>query len=334
VKIMTGAPVPPGADSVVRVEDTDGEAGAPGRVQVHSSRDQLRNIRPAGEDFAVGDVVVPTGVRIHAGWTALLIAAGTATASVHRRPRVAILACGDELRRPGELDDVRAGRAVPESNGPMIAAAVRSAGGEVRWHGIARDDADDLRRCVAQAHDADLLVTIGGASMGEADLLKRTLLDDGLELDFWRVRMRPGSPVSFGHLPRRGGSPLPVLGLPGNPASAFVTYQVFGHPFVRRLSGDSRPHRAVIRVAIEGEVRGLPDLCHLLRVVLDSDADPPTARVAGRQGSGLVSSLGPATGLAVVPEGIGLVEAGQVLDVIRLDEGPDGSSEPGYRARA
>jgi molybdopterin molybdotransferase len=334
VKIMTGAPVPPGADSVVRVEDTDGEAGTPGRVLIRSQHDRHRNIRPGGEDFRTGDEVVPAGVRVNAGWTALLVAAGTATVSVHRRPRVAILSCGDELRLPGDLGDVRAGRAVPESNGPMIAAALRSAGGEVVSLGIARDDPDDLRRCVEGARDADLLVTLGGASMGEADLLKRTLLDDGLDLDFWRVRMRPGSPVSFGHLPRRDAPGLPVLGLPGNPASAFVTYQVFGHPFVRRLSGDSRPHRSVVRAAVDAELRGPPRLCQLVRVVLETATDRRIARPAGRQGSGLVSSLGPATGLAVVPEGTEVVTPGDVLDVIRLDDGLDGSSEPGYRTRA
>lgn len=333
VRIMTGAPVPPGTDTVVRVEDTDAEAGSPGEVRIRSDSDAGRNVRPGGEDFAAGAVMAPAGTRLTAGWTAMVAAAGAGHVAVHPAPRVAVLSCGDELRRAGEMADVLVGRAIPESNGPMIAASAREAGGEALPLGIARDEAADLRRHLARAHDADLLVTLGGASMGEADLMKRTLVDEGLELDFWRVRMRPGSPVSFGLLPRAGARPLPVLGLPGNPASAFVTFQLLGHPLVRRLAGDPRPHRAVVWARADEELRGASDLCHFVRVRLEGTADRPRVRTAGRQGSGLVSSLGPADGLAILPEGLAGVPAGERVQVLVLGSWPPPQAEAGYRTR-
>jgi molybdopterin molybdotransferase len=333
VRIMTGAPLPPGADSVVRVEDTDAEDERAGTVSVRSGRDAGRHIRPGGQDFRAGAPVASAGTRVTPGWVAVLAAAGVAAPIVHRRPRVAILACGDELRRPDDLDDVRAGRAIPESNGPMLAAAVRAAGGEPVPLGIARDDEQDLRRRVRDARGCDLLITIGGASMGEADLLKRTLLDDGLELDFWRVRMRPGSPVSFGLLPGSSGEALPVLGLPGNPASAFVTFQLLGRPFVRRLAGDARPHRSVTTALAAATMTSPRDLCHLFRVTLEGPDDRAVAHLTGHQGSGLVSSLGVAQGLAVLPEGVERIEEGDAVQVIRLDEGGSGRAEAGYAAR-
>jgi molybdopterin molybdotransferase len=277
--------------------------------------------------------VVERGTRVTPGWTAVLAAAGCAGVDAHPPPRVAVLACGDELRAAGDLADVRAGRAIPESNGPMIAAAVRAAGGIPVRLGIARDDPTDLRQRISGARGCDLLVTLGGASMGEADLLKRVLLEDGLELDFWRVRMRPGSPVSFGHLPRPGESPLPTLGLPGNPASAFVTFQVLARPFLRRLAGDPRPHRQVVSARAGEAITAAPGLCHLFRVTVDASPGAPGVRLAGPQGSGLVSGLGPAQGLAVVPEGVERVAEGDPLDVILLDDGAAGAPERGYAVR-
>ncbi|WP_405284379.1 gephyrin-like molybdotransferase Glp [Gaopeijia maritima] len=332
-RIMTGAPLPPGADGVTRVEYTDGESGREGWVRIHSEGDAGRNVRPGGQDMERGDAVAPAGVRIDSGWTALLAAAGVDPVPVHRAPEVLIVTGGDELRSLDAFHDVVEGRAIPDTNAPMLAAAVRAAGGRPRVTGPARDDAADLRRHLAQARDADLVVTVGGASMGEADLLKRTFEEDGLEVDFWRVRMRPGSPMAFGHLPRPGGGPpLPLLSLPGNPASAFVTFQLFGHPLVRHLSGDPRPHRPVIAARAGERLGSTPRLCHFHRVVIDPAAphDPlPTVRLAGHAGSGLVHSLGPAAGLAVVPEGIAAIEQGERVEVVLLRDTP-GAHAPAF----
>lgn len=334
-RIMTGAPLPPGADGVTRVEYTDGESGRPGWVQIHSEGDAGRNVRPGGQDMEAGDTVAPAGVRIDAGWIAVLAAAGIDPVPVYRAPEVLILTGGNELRSLSAFDEVVEGRAIPDTNGPMLAAAVRACGGRPRTTGPARDDPADLRRRLERAHDADLVITVGGASMGEADLLKRTLEDDGLEIDFWRVRMRPGSPMAYGRLPRPGGGPpVPLLSLPGNPASAFVTFQLFGHPLVRRLAGDPSPHRPTVRARAGERFGSTARLCHFHRVLLESGPvhdDLPTARLSGHPGSGLVQSLGRAAGLAVVPEGVEAIEPGDEVEVVLL-RASGGAPTPSFRA--
>lgn len=333
-RIMTGAPLPPGADSVIRVEHTDAEAAEPGRVRIRSDRDAGRNVRPGGQDMEPGDVVVPRGTRVSPGWMAALAAAGLDPVPVHREPVVLVLTGGDELRSMAGFHDVVEGRAIPDTNGPMLAAAVLEAGGRPRLPGPARDDPADLRRCLARSADADVVVTVGGASMGEADLLKRTLEDDGLEVDFWRARIRPGSPLAYGRLPRPGGGPaLPLLSLPGNPASAWVTFELFVRPLIRRLSGDPHPHRPVIRARAGERLGSTPRLCHFHRVVLEREGDDPlpVARMAGHPGSGLVQTLGPARGLAVVPEGVEAVEAGEPVEVILVGDAP-GAASADFRA--
>lgn len=330
-RIMTGAPLPGGADSVVRVEDTDAEGAAPGSVQIHSDRDALRNVRPGGQDMRAGETVVSAGTRLTSGWIAVLGNAGIDPVPVRRRPIVAILTGGDELRPTHAFDDVVAGRAIPDSNAPMLAAAVVEAGGVPLLLGPGRDDPDDLRRLLAQAEDqgADVVVTVGGASMGEADLLKRTLDDDGFRLDFWRIRIRPGSPVAFGWL----AGDLPLLSLPGNPASAWVTFLLLVRPLLLRLSGDPHPFLQVDR-AIAGEpLRSAEHLCHFHRVTLslDDGADAPVARLSGHSGSGLVQSLGRADALAVVPEGVAVIDAGSEVEVLRVHPGR-GSPAPAFTA--
>ncbi len=331
VRIMTGAPVPPGADSVVRVEDTDAEE-EPGFVQVLGNRDRGRNIRPAGEDMRVGDAVLRAGESIHTGTVGVLYALGMATVPCARRPTVAILSTGHELRPPERYDDVRSGAGTPESNGPMLAAAVSEAGCLPRYLGIAGDDVKDIRAHLEDASDADVIITLGGASMGEADLVKRVLAQMSFELDFWRVRVRPGSPISFGHLPRTGGALQPVFGLPGNPASAFVTFELFVRPFLRLLAGHERAHRPLVR-CVAGEALHAPSgLLHALRVRIDGTTSPPTALPTGPQGSGLVRSMSLADGLALIPEDADGATAGQVIDVMLTSAGLNaGDSRPPSR---
>lgn len=172
--------------------------------------------------------------------------------------------------------------------------------------------------------------------MGEADLLKRTLEDDGLEVDFWRVRIRPGSPVAWARWPgSRGDAPRPLLSLPGNPASAWVTFHLFVRPLVRRLCGDPRPHLPVIPARAGERLGSVADLCHFHRVVLEPASVPgalPVARLAGHPGSGLVQTLGRARGLAVIPEGVEAVEPGGEVEVMRVTE-ESGSEVPGFRPR-
>lgn len=317
VRIMTGAPLPPGADTVVKVEDTDAETD-PGHVLVTTAVGAGRYVRPAGEDVRAGHTVLDRGRAVTAGVTALAAALGRSELAVHRRPRVALVATGDELRPPERYDDVVRGIGIPESNTPMLSAMIRGAGGVPGERRIARDDEDDLATHLREAADADVLVTIGGASMGEADLVKRVLDRAGFQQDFWRVRLRPGSPFSFGLLPR-GDTLQPVFGLPGNPASAFVTFELFVRPFLRSLAGHDTRFRPEIRCIAGEALRGPTDLTAYLRVSLDRATEPPTTHLTGPQGSGLVRGLAVADGLAILPAGTDSVDSGELVEVMLLE---------------
>ena len=324
VRIMTGAPVPEGCDSVIRVEDTDAESD-PGFVAVHADRDRGRNIRPRGEDMADGDHLLDRGEPVTAGVVGLLAALGRSEVLVHRRPSVAILATGSELRGPERFADVRAGVGVPESNGPMLTAAVGSAGALPRSLGVVEDDEEALKEAILSGRDSDALVIVGGASVGEADLVKRVLEEMGFQQDFWRVRMRPGSPFGFGFLP---GDPVsqPVFSLPGNPASAFVTFEIFVRPFLLGLGGHARVHRRRVRAVAGTRLRGAPGMTFFPRVTVRRFGSELLASSPGPQGSGLVRGLSAADGLAVIPPDAEEVAEGQEVEVILLDDAP--SVEP------
>jgi molybdopterin molybdotransferase len=318
VRIMTGAPVPPGADSVVRVEDTDAEAEA-GTVLIRDDRDAGTNVRPAGQDMRPGELLLHRGHTVSPGSIGVLVAAGLDRVPVRRAATVAILTTGDELRSPDRFDDVRAGLGIPDSNGPMLAAMVGAAGADARPLGIAPDDPDALADRIQQASDADVLVTIGGASMGEADLVKRVLERMGYEHDFWRVRMRPGSPIGFGWLPR-GSRRQPVFSLPGNPASAFVTFEVFVRPFIRRLGGHARTDRRRIVCRTTAALRTPAELTYFLRVGVRGSGADATVTPTGAQGSGLVSGLAKTEALTVIPEDVSELEEGDEVTVMLIRE--------------
>lgn len=327
VRIMTGGIVPAGADSVVRVEDTDAEETT-GRVEVRDDRDCGRNIRPKGEDLEEGENALEKGTTIAPAQIGLLTALGIRNIPVHRRPLVAILSNGDELVRPGE-PLIREDGAVVDSNGPALAAAVQAAGGIVASAEIVPDDRQRIReRLAAAAGAADLIVTSGGASMGEADLFKRVLDELSFELDFWRVRLRPGSPLSFGFLPiesHRDGKErkIPVFGLPGNPVSAFVTFELFVRPFLLSLSGHRRIERPILRGKAASRLSASPGQTVFLRIrIVDEGDGSVSVSPTGPQGSGMLSSIGRAEGLAIVPEGVAAIERGEEVDVILLGDGP------------
>jgi len=318
VRIMTGAPVPAGADSVIRVEDTDAERDR-GFVLITHDRDAGQNVRPAGQDMRPHELLLGRGHTVSPGSIGVLAAAGLGTVPVHRPASVAVLTTGDELRGLDRFEDVRAGRGVPDSNGPMLAAMVAEGGARPALLGIAGDDPGALAERIAQASAADVLVTIGGASMGEADLVKRVLDDLGYEPDFWRVRMRPGSPVGFGWLPR-GSRRQPLFSLPGNPASAFVTFEVFVRPFLRRLGGHARAERRRISCRSATPLRTPADLTYFLRVAVDGTARDATFRLTGSQGSGLVSGLARTEGLAIIPADVAELLDGGEADVMLIRE--------------
>ncbi len=312
-RIMTGAPVPRGADSVIRVEDTD---AGPERVTIFDPRDAGRNVRPRGEDLRIGDVAVARGSALGPAQLGVLASIGWAEVPVHRRPRVAVVASGDELVDVDQFDAVRRGERIISSNSYTLAAAARAAGADVLELGIVADDPAEYQRTIARAAGCDLLITSGGVSVGAFDFTKDVLQSLGATLDLWRVRMRPGAPLGFGRL-----GEMPWLGLPGNPVSAMVTFELFARPLIRRLCGDSAIFRPVLTVQTVHELSIAAPLMHFLRAVVDWENGVPWARLTGPQGSGLLTSMARANALLVVPPERPLVRAGESLKAVLLGEG-------------
>lgn len=309
LRIMTGAPVPQGADSVIRVEDTDAGQST---VRVSSDRDALKNIRARGEDMSKGATAVHQGTVLHPAHLGLLASVGRVDVRVYRRPRVAVLASGDELVDVDRFDEVLGGAKIVTSNSYTLEAAVREAGGEPVSLGIVGDDPVALRDCIVGC-DCDMLLTTGGVSVGAFDFTRSVLAELGAVMRFWRVRMRPGAPVGFGLL--RG---TPWLGLPGNPVSTLVTFELFARPALRRMQGYSRLFRRAVSVRLTESVSIGAPLTHFLRAIVTAGADGYTARLTGAQGSGLLSSMALANALLIVPPERAHIQAGDSVDALLI----------------
>ena len=313
IRIMTGAPVPEGADSVVRVEDTNGATDV---VVVTSARDARRNIRPRGEDIETGVVVLDRGVSLGAAQIGVLASVGAASVDVHRRPRVAFMSSGDEIVDLDRFHEALAGRKIVTSNSYTLHALIRAAGGEPLNLGIARDDPADLRERMQRAAGCDLLITSAGMSAGEYDYVRSVLAELGVTLDVWKVRMRPGAPLGFGRL-----HGMPWIGLPGNPVSTMVTFELFVRPVLRRMLGHTRLFRRPVAVTLEEPVKIGAKLTHFLRAIVTVRADGSLgARLTGPQGSGILTSMSLANALLVVPEDRPQVAAGETLHALLLAE--------------
>jgi molybdopterin molybdotransferase len=319
MRIMTGAPVPEGADTVIRVEDTT-TAGA--IVEIRDDRDVESNVRVAGEDVRAGAVVMRAGTTLGAAQIGVLSSVGYARPQVHRRPRVAILATGDELVPVERFSEVLAGRRIVSSNSYSLEAAVRAAGGEPISLGIGADDPDALAQLLRGAEGCYVIVTSGGVSVGDFDYTREVVDGLGGALSLWRVRMRPGAPLAFGRL-----FGVPWLGLPGNPVSALVTYELFGRPLIRTMLGSSRPHRRTVPVVLDEEVVLRAPLTHFLRCVLTEGVDEQLhARLTGAQSSGMLTSMSAAEALLVVPPEPQRLPAGALLRALSLDGDLGGST--------
>jgi molybdopterin molybdotransferase len=311
MRIMTGAPLPDGADTVIRVEDTDGGAE---RVEIRGARDVRRNFRLRGEDFHEGEVVLAAGTAVDAAQIGVLASMGFAAVDVYRRPRVAILGSGDELVDLDRFDQARAGRKIVSSNGYTLHALVRSAGGEPVNLGFVADSPEALREGLLRAQGCDLIVTTAGISVGEFDYTRDVLAALGGELRFWKVRMRPGAPLGFGVL-----RDTPWIGLPGNPVSAMVTFELFVRPAIRKMLGHAQLFRRPVPVRLEEQVTIGARLTHFLRAIVTAHPDGAlTARLTGPQGSGILTSMSRANALLVVPEDRPRVDAGETLHALVL----------------
>jgi molybdopterin molybdotransferase len=303
IRIMTGAPVPAGADGVIRVEHTDGGSGigtAEGTVAIRLDADAGKNVRPRGEDVRAGDVVLRAGAVLRAGELGVAAAFGRARLPVIRRPVVAVLASGDELVPVEAFEEVRAGRRIVSTNSYALAAQLAESGLEARVLGIARDTPESLREHLQRAAGCDAVITTAGISMGEHDFVLRTLREMGTEVNFWRVRIRPGSAMAFGRIGALGG--IPWFGLPGNPVSTMVTFELFVRPALLRMCGRTRIHPPTVEAVMGESYFARGEMMHFPRVRLAREADGGvSARLTGGQGSGIATSMAAADGLAIVP---------------------------------
>ena len=311
-RIMTGAPIPDGADSVIRVEDTD---GGESRVEIRDARDAGRNIRPRGEDLQIGALAVARGEVLGPAQIGVLASVGAGAIVVHRRPRVAVLSSGDELVDVDQFDLVRRGDRIVSSNSYTLVASARELGADVVDLGIVPDDPDEYTARIKSVLECDLLITSGGVSVGAFDFTKDVLKSLGAELHLWRVRMRPGAPLGFGML----GS-MPWLGLPGNPVSALVTFELFGRPLIRTLRGERSVFRRTIDVRAREAISLAAPLTHFMRAIVDWESGGAWARLTGPQGSGLLTSMAHANALLVVPPDRMKVAAGETLKALLLGE--------------
>jgi molybdopterin molybdotransferase len=262
-RIFTGAPLPEGADGVIRQEDTDGPRD--GAIRILSRRDAGKNRRRRGEDVTRGSIVLPRGTALGPAQLGVLASLAESQVAVPD-PHGGHLAPATEIADLDERDAILAGRKIASSNTYTLTANIRRAGAIPRNLGIARDDPEDLGRRLERAAGADLLVTSAGISVGEHDYLRSVVEAMGGRLGFWRIRMRPGAPVGFGML-----QSCPWIGLPGNPVSAMVTFELFVRPAIRRLQGHALPFRRAVRVEVAEALHYPPRLTHFLRAVVTED---------------------------------------------------------------
>jgi molybdopterin molybdotransferase len=307
-RIFTGARLPAGCDTVVPQEDVE---RAQDRVKVPRAPAPGQWVRKKGADLAAGSTPMTRGTRLTPGHAALAAGLDRPTLFVARRPLVTVLCSGDELRAPGEAGPEGS---ILESNGTFVAAAGSAAGAIVRVAPFVRDELASAEQAVREAlAGSDLLVTIGGVSVGDRDVMKTALEEAGVALDFWRVAIKPGKPLCVG----RAGSTI-ALGLPGNPASASLTFVLFGVPVLRAMQGDREPLPPRWKLPVEGNVKRSPGRMEFLRARLVTASGTPRAVICPNQASGAVTSFAEADALVVVPAEKERVEAGEVLDVIRI----------------
>lgn len=327
IRIMTGAPIPKSADSVVKFEDTDEllrressiDRQIPTEIGILCQAKAGLNIRRAGEDITKGSLVLSKGVVIRPSEVGVLASLGHSKVMVIRRPVMAILATGDELV---DINQPLSPGKIYNSNTYSVAALVLRYGGIPKILGIALDSEDSLVAKLRQGLEADMLITTGGVSKGDYDVVKDILAKEG-EITFWTVRMKPGKPLAFGTI--RGGSKagvvrnIPHLGLPGNPVSSMVTFELFVRPSILKMMGKKNLAKPTVEAVLENSIVNNDGRRVLARAVVRERNGKYFAQLTGPQGSGILTSMSSANGLVIVPEDKEKVEAGDVVQVMMLD---------------
>ena len=313
MRIMTGAPVPEGADSVIRKEHTDGGSA---KVEIREASDVWKNIRPAGEDYHAGDLLAKRGAPVRPALIGVLASSGVSAVKTFKRPRVAIISSGNELVDIDDFDEVVAQRRIVSSNSYTLDALTRVAGGLPVDLGIAADTKASLKRKLESARDCDLILTSAGVSVGDLDYTREVFAALGGEQRFWRVKMRPGAPLAFGML-----DDVPWLGVSGNPVSAMVSFELFVRPVLRKMQGHSALFRRTVIVTLGEEVKIGAELTHFLRANVARNEDGTLlARLTGHQSSGALTSMAKANALLIVPGTSPKVSKGAQLKALMLDQ--------------
>lgn len=321
IRIMTGAPVPGGADSVIRFEDTDEDrrqGSDTGEIGILCEVNPGKNIRRAGEDIARGAIALRKGTVLRPAEVGVLASLGMSTVEVIRRPVVAVLATGNELVN---IDQPLPAGKIYNSNTYSVASLVRRYGGIPRILGIAFDSEESLLNKLGQGLDADMLITSGGVSAGDYDMVKDVLASEG-EITFWTVRMKPGKPLAFGTFRgvAKNGKPkrVPHLGLPGNPVSSMVTFELFARPAMLKMMGKKNLAKPVVEAVLEEPAVNTDGRRLYIRAIVTRHDGQYYASLTGPQGSGILTSMSLANGLVIVPEDTASVKAGEVVKVIML----------------
>jgi molybdopterin molybdotransferase len=321
-RILTGGPVPPGADAVVRQEDTEREGN---HLRVQVTPELRENIRDAGEDVRAGEQVLAAGTLIGPAHVGMLASLGRAVVPVFQRPRVAILSSGDELVEPDEPVD---GGRIVSSNSYSLAAQCLELGAEPVYLGIARDTPEDLERQFRAGLGADVLVSSAGVSVGDRDYVRSVLAKLGCSLVFWGVKIKPGYPLAFGRFAPDAG-PL-VFGLPGNPVSAMMTFEQFVRPAIRKMTGHRNWFRPTLQAKLAEALTKEAGRMHFVRVELERRAGEVFARSTGIQSSGVLRSMTRAQGLLLFPAEATELREGDTATVQVIDAEFFASSQPGF----
>ncbi len=323
IRIMTGAPLPDGADAVVPFEDTDEVArksshGDLSQIGILRDTNKRANVRHKGEDIANGSLVLKKGTVLRPPEIGVLASLGHPAAMVIRRPVVSVLATGDEL---ADIDQPLPRGKIYNSNTYTIAAEVIRYGGIAKILGIGRDSIQALEGKIEEGLDSDMLITSGGVSKGDYDVVKDVLAKCG-EINLWTVCMKPGKPAAFGVITKESKR-VPLLGLPGNPVSSMVTFEQFARPAILKMMGKSNFAKPSIPAVIEDDIVNTDGRRIFARVVVAKRNGKYYARLTGRQGSGILTSMARANGLAVIPEDTREVRKGDVVQVQMLDWGEE-----------
>jgi molybdopterin molybdotransferase len=319
IRIMTGAPLPEGADSVVMVEETEASGD---KVKIFNEAEINQHIRKAGEDVKKGELVIPQGTVLRPAAIGMLASLKRSFVSVYQRPLVSILCTGDELVDvDGEL---KAGQIV-SSNSYTLASQVNECGGIPLLLGIARDRKDELEQKFREGLRADVIISSAGVSVGDYDLVKGVLQDLGMEMKFWKVAMRPGQPLAFGTI---GGKP--TFGLPGNPVSSMVSFEQFVRPYLLKMQGHKKIFRPVIEAIWQEGFVKKTERKYLVRCMVSKKEGTYIASSTGEQGSGILKSMVLANGLAIFPEEKEVIKAGEKVKVQILDREAEQQEEFNY----